>query len=118
MTISSRTPEGDSNRCPICRHSVRLEPSIDTRDAPCPSCGHLLWFHDNVLAPEPGIADKWSAKEAVLTLGVRLFGPAPHSIRAALDRLAPSKFEKVELTTLARAENWPQLLAIIKTGFC
>ncbi len=51
MTISSRTPEGDRNRCPICGHRLRLEPSIDTRDGPCPRCGHLLWFGEPT-APE------------------------------------------------------------------
>jgi acyl carrier protein len=44
MVISSRTPEGLPNRCPICGNSVRLESSLPFGDAPCPSCGHLLWF--------------------------------------------------------------------------
>ena len=44
MTISSRTPDGDPNICSVCGHDFRLEPSIETRDAPCPACGHLLWF--------------------------------------------------------------------------
>ena len=43
-TISSRTPEGWSNRCPVCRHACSIEPSMDSHDAPCPNCGHLLWF--------------------------------------------------------------------------
>lgn len=42
--ISSRTPEGSPNQCPICGHDVRIEPSILSNDAPCSSCGHLLWF--------------------------------------------------------------------------
>lgn len=44
MTISSRTPEGQSGNCPVCRACVVIEPSIMTGDAPCPQCGHLLWF--------------------------------------------------------------------------
>jgi hypothetical protein len=44
VTISSRTPEGDPNRCVICGYDCRLEPSWPARDAPCPRCGHLLWF--------------------------------------------------------------------------
>lgn len=44
MSISSRTPEGTPNRCEICGHRVRVEPSLGTLDAPCPCCGHLLWF--------------------------------------------------------------------------
>lgn len=44
MMPSSRTPEGDRGRCPICRAIVRIEPSLPTRDAPCPCCGSLIWF--------------------------------------------------------------------------
>jgi hypothetical protein len=44
VVISSRTPEGDPNRCPICGHHCRLEPSRPAGDAPCPRCGHLFWF--------------------------------------------------------------------------
>lgn len=50
MVISSRTPEGQPNHCPICGSEVCIEPSLplaDGRacgDAPCPSCGCLLWF--------------------------------------------------------------------------
>ena len=53
MTISTRTPEGDPNRCPICGKEVRLEPSVNatnTADAPCPHCGCLMWFHSRVQA--------------------------------------------------------------------
>lgn len=42
--ISSRTPEGTPNRCPVCGHSFCLEPSKPFGDAPCPACGTLLWF--------------------------------------------------------------------------
>ncbi len=44
MPIASRTPEGMPHRCPVCRHQVRIEPSIPPGDAPCPVCGCLLWF--------------------------------------------------------------------------
>ncbi len=44
MTVSSRTPEGDPNRCPICGQPCRMEPSFAFADAPCPSCGYLLRF--------------------------------------------------------------------------
>jgi hypothetical protein len=44
MKPASRTPEGEPNWCPICGHEVRLEPSRPPGDAPCPYCGHLLWF--------------------------------------------------------------------------
>src|SRR5579885_2489359 len=44
MRISSRTPEGAPNRCPVCGGDVRIEPSVPFGDAPCPKCGTLLWF--------------------------------------------------------------------------
>ena len=44
MRISSRTPEGVPNRCPVCRGDIRIEPSLPFGDAPCPKCGCLLWF--------------------------------------------------------------------------
>ena len=43
-SVSTRTPEGESNRCPVCRNRVQLFPSQPFGDAPCPNCGHLLWF--------------------------------------------------------------------------
>ncbi len=44
MVISSRTPEGQPNNCPVCGKELQLEPSPQTHDAPCPHCGQLLWF--------------------------------------------------------------------------
>jgi acyl carrier protein len=44
MTVSSRTPEGVPNHCPICDAVLCLEPSDPAGDAPCPCCGSLLWF--------------------------------------------------------------------------
>jgi hypothetical protein len=29
----------------VCGKAVIIEPSIPPGDAPCPHCGHLLWFH-------------------------------------------------------------------------
>ncbi len=43
--ISSRTPEGNDNHCPLCGADVRIEPSLPSGDAPCPNCGSLLWFY-------------------------------------------------------------------------
>jgi acyl carrier protein len=44
QTISSSTPEGRPNHCPVCGAEVHVEPSLESRDAPCPNCGTLLWF--------------------------------------------------------------------------
>lgn len=49
--ISSRTPEGERNRCPVCGQAVQIEPSRPFGDAPCPACGALLWF----VAGDPGL---------------------------------------------------------------
>jgi acyl carrier protein len=43
-TISSRTPEGQPNHCPVCDSFVSIEPSLPPGDALCPNCGTLLWF--------------------------------------------------------------------------
>ena len=51
MAISTRTPEGEPNRCPLCGHTVRLEVSRPPGDAPCQSCGILLWFPVEPLTP-------------------------------------------------------------------
>lgn len=48
MTPSTRTPEGEPNRCPVCGAVVSLDPSRPPGDAPCPNCGHLLWFGEAV----------------------------------------------------------------------
>jgi anti-anti-sigma factor len=44
MVISSRTPEGRPNHCPVCGFGLEIEPSVPPGDAPCPRGGHLLWF--------------------------------------------------------------------------
>jgi len=57
MAISSRTPEGEPAVCPVCGEFVRAEPSEPYYDAPCPSCGSLLWFvriSDQRLVFKPG----------------------------------------------------------------
>lgn len=47
MVISSRTPEGKPNDCQVCGSAITIEPSDPASDAPCPNCGHLLWFNWN-----------------------------------------------------------------------
>lgn len=44
MTIASRTPEGRPLHCPVCGSDLGVDPSVPSDDAPCPDCGHLLWF--------------------------------------------------------------------------
>jgi hypothetical protein len=117
MTISSRTPEGDPNQCPICGHHVRLEPSIDTRDAPCPHCGHLLWFLDDIASKYPDLAMKWlSAKEVVVSASTKRLGPPPEPIRMALEGLRTPKFEKVEWNQLLSVNNWDDVVSMIRAS--
>src|SRR5262245_5064403 len=55
MIVSSRTPEGSPHRCPVCGKSVCVNPSDPAGDAPCPNCGHLLWFRQR-LSERLGVA--------------------------------------------------------------
>src|SRR5882724_6704622 len=41
---STRTPEGEPNRCPLCGAAFILEHSRPHGDACCPSCGTLVWL--------------------------------------------------------------------------
>ena len=43
MTISSCTPEGQPSNCALCGAATAIDFSTTDGDAPCPSCGHLLW---------------------------------------------------------------------------
>jgi hypothetical protein len=76
VVISSRTPEGDPNRCPLCGHDCRLEPSLGTRDGPCPQCGHLLWFGERT-ALEGAVA-------TLLNIVRMKFGPQSGEIESEL----------------------------------
>ncbi len=42
--VSSRTPEGPLGFCPLCNSHCRIEPSPESGDATCPSCGVLVWI--------------------------------------------------------------------------
>jgi ABC-type transporter Mla MlaB component len=72
MAISSRTPEGRPGRCPDCGADVAIEPSGPARDAPCPECGHLIWFD----------REEADAVQAVSLEGPRL---EPESLDAAFE---------------------------------
>lgn len=68
--ISSRTPEGPLNSCPICGTHCRIEPSPETMDATCPRCGSLLWFgpaaEPSLRAPREARLDAAPASSAAL----------------------------------------------------
>jgi hypothetical protein len=73
MGPSTRTPEGEPNRCPVCGKHLRIEPSRPPGDAPCPHCGHLLWFNP----PCPGgdfFTVRRATEEVFPRLGSQLSG--------------------------------------------
>ena len=109
MVISSRTPEGDPNRCPVCGHRCRVEPSLPSRDGPCPRCGHLLWFGDPADSGSP------SARSEILQ-AIRLciearFGPPPPELESAVAALTERVDLKQVLERVAMAPSLAELLA-------
>jgi hypothetical protein len=79
MEPSSRTPEGEPNRCPVCGSAVRVDPSRPPGDAPCPHCGHLLWFERR----------KGNAEEETRAV--------PHDGLLELVQMASEKFSEEEM---------------------
>ncbi len=72
MIISSRTPEGEQNRCPVCASEIWLNPSQPVGDAPCPHCGHLLWYSDPPITVVTFTSDEFfdeSAWDQLMHLG-------------------------------------------------
>jgi hypothetical protein len=63
VVISSRTPEGARNRCPICGKAVKIAPSRPFGDAPCPNCGCLLWFKRDVTGTRFSVSDAVTTEE-------------------------------------------------------
>ncbi len=104
MIISSRTPEGTPNHCAICGYDLILEPSKTTLDAPCPYCGHLLWF----ASEQPATPLELAA--LVLELGAARFGPPTPCTRLEIEAIVdPDRlnaiFEKVPHCT-----SWEDLV--------
>lgn len=86
MVVSSRTPDGLPNRCPVCESPFRLEPSIPPGDAPCPRCGSLVWF------PASNRSEEDDRTVVVVNAGF-LFGSAERSTDASE---LPDLFSKTE----------------------
>jgi hypothetical protein len=105
MVISSRTPEGDPNRCPICGHDCRLEPSQFLRDAPCPRCGCLLSFE----------LERGPVSEGTVSILLRLaetrLGTPPPELLPALEELVTGPETERILERVLTAASWDELLA-------
>jgi hypothetical protein len=100
MRVSSRTPEGDPNHCPICGLDFRLEPSWPARDGPCPGCGHLLWFEDaRVDTPK-------EVEQLIMTLGNARFGPPDPRVRETVAAVRNRSDLMKMLERLAKAISW------------
>ena len=126
LTVSSRTPEGWPNTCPVCRLAVDIEPSIGTQDAVCPGCGHLLWcaqpadeepdltyFSDDFVIPPQTIeiiTESIARENSVLAVGFE----ADHAIIASPVRIDFETREKLVfilgrgLIFIAVCEHWFQ----------
>jgi hypothetical protein len=104
MRISSRTPEGTPNHCPLCGKNLVLEPSKPFLDAPCPHCGHLLWFAaENPLTRQ---------RQLVLEVGTLRFGPPTSLAREAIESLADLQ-RLQELTKRAvTSTSWEEMISV------
>lgn len=100
MIISSRTPEGLPNRCPLCGKRVIIEPSRPFGDAPCPHCGHLLFFLNTEkevrLVSEPKAT---SLRERVLAFVAEQLGVSRDQVTAEsfANDVAADSLDTVEL---------------------
>ena len=78
MNISTRTPEGDPNQCPICGHSVassrRCRRGTDLARIAVICCGSAKEIH----------CEKRSSLLQILEMRV---GPIPIEMRSAIDEL-------------------------------
>ena len=109
MRPSSRTPEGQPNRCPVCKHEVCIEPSNPPGDATCPCCGQLLWFpsvagdeHSDLFAGDGVIyeLDVATKSEAVEAL-VRKLSDSGHVRMQDVESIVKAVMRREELGSTA-----------------
>jgi hypothetical protein len=117
--ISSRTPEGQPNVCPVCGRPARVEPACLSPDAPCPSCGHLLWFPfaapgavaGSKVMPTGVSLDLFMALAQLCSLATVRFGqPRPEHIEAVMRITEPARLGELTERCLT-AGSWDELLA-------
>ena len=88
MVVSSRTPEGSPNHCPLCQSNIQIEPSLFFGDAPCPNCGTLLWFIQ--LSPEHVYwfeKEPQELKDRIINRIAKLLGVPPETLEDGKIRL-------------------------------
>src|SRR5262245_44786014 len=102
FTISSRTPEGSPNRCPICQGDVRIESSLPFGHAPCPNCGCLLWFLG--LSTEQRLLFEYEAaeelRELLLRRAAEQLGVSKHKLEAEPWLLKGVEFDSLDIVEL------------------
>ena len=91
--VSSLTPEGEPNHCPVCGSDVCVEPSRPPGDAPCPRCGTLLWFNRTA-------NETWFYEAAKL-------GPIFDALRDVLATYLGMPAAEIRLTTPLRRASDP-----------
>jgi acyl carrier protein len=100
ISISSRTPEGNPGRCPLCGAQLAVAFAAPAGDAVCPQCGCLLWEADQQWqALRNRISAAWSVSPELITPEmevVKLLGKPV----AAVDSL-----DVVELVMLLEEES-------------
>ncbi len=113
MVISSRTPEGTPNRCPVCGNDLRLEPSWPNLDGPCPSCGHLLWFQRANVRGDERVERAFQevGRRAVMEILEEKFGTVPSEIRRLIDSIREPERLKAMLRLAVRCASWEELVA-------
>jgi hypothetical protein len=104
MVPSLRTPEGDPGRCAICGHDYRLDPSSPGRDAPCPSCGHLIYLS------APGISASELDGSFVLQIGEMRFGPVPPDIEETVKGIIAAEGEDLLVDRIWLASSWEEFV--------
>jgi hypothetical protein len=104
VVVSSRTPEGAPNVCPVCHNELKIEPSRPALDGPCPHCGYLLWFTAG------RSADRRQQTDGVLETASARLGPPSCEMRAAIESVV--KVEQLEqmLELSVRCDSWNQLV--------
>jgi acyl carrier protein len=106
MSISTRTPEGDPYRCPICRELAVLETS-DAGDNLCPACGHLLWrIRDQVASRLNVPIDELSLHELL-----ELYEDSLERIEQVMRiedefGVTPTEYEQREIRTIEDVIRW------------
>lgn len=130
MNISTRTPDGHFAYCPVCGMDICIEPSQPPGDAPCPTCGSLIWFltefPDHAHERTRRVCNSWQ----VSSIG-HVLSPQPQLISAghglvlsliatiaALSLAAAALIEWFwQDRTLSEMVGWAGLFGLLLSGF-